>query len=209
MPRPYRARNDRLMATADALGVPYLPERATPEQLRDLDPGSLGALKGRLRDAERGVVSAMAPYEQTLREIRSRMAEVATETRRRERAAQVSQRAGVRELAKSGGMPSVNAVLAAAPSPFPDGTELSATRAFLTTGGEVRFGFATRPGAMTFTDGRRQKQARTWDEARQAFEDGWEPGNPGIPGVRVHLPNSRVERVVAADEVVVEISSTG
>jgi hypothetical protein len=68
----------------------------------------------------------------------------------------------------------------------------------------VGFGFPTRPGSIGFTDGRRQRQARTWDEARSLYDDGWEPGSPGIPGVRVHLAGTRVERVVGADEVVIQ-----
>jgi hypothetical protein len=84
---------------------------------------------------------------------------------------------------------------------------LAAVRAFLSTGGEVGFGFATRPGTIAFTDGRRQEQARTWGEARQLYARGWEPGTPGIPGVRVHLAGSRVERVAPAGEVVLEVSA--
>ena len=187
-------------------GHPGLPERAAPEALRELDDEAVSRLEDALRTQEREVLEAMSPYERTVREIRSRLAELATERRRRERAAQVSRRASVRELAKSGGMPSLNALLAASELPFAPDAELSASRAFLSTGGEVGFGFATRPGAIGFTDGRRQQQARTWGEARRLFDDGWEPGSPGIPGVRVHLPGSRVERVVSGDEVVIEVA---
>ena len=187
-----------------AADLPELPERTDADQLKRLDDGELAALEASLRASERSTVQAMAPYEQVLREVRARLAELDTETRRRERASQVTKRASVRELARSGGMPSLAAVLAAGTSPFTPGTELAATHAFLSTGGEVGFGFATRPGAVTFTDGRRQQQARTWDEARRLYDEGWEPGAPGIPGVRVHLAGSRVERVVGADEVVVQ-----
>ena len=80
--------------------------------------------------------------------------------------------------------------------------------AFLNSGGEVGFGFATRPGTMTFTDGRQQRQARTWGEARELHALGWDPGAPGIPGVRVHLAGSRVERVVPADDVVLRVGGS-
>jgi hypothetical protein len=193
------------MAENAGPGLPELPEKIEPDQLRALDTGELDALDASLRAAERTAVTAMSPYERTLREVRSRLSEVATELRRRERAAQVTQRATVRELAKSGGMPTLGAVLAAAGSPFEDQDLLDSTRAFLSTGGQVGFGFATRPGTIAFTDGRRQKQARTWTDARLLFDDGWEPGTPGIPGVRVHLPGSRVERVVSVDDVVVQV----
>jgi hypothetical protein len=81
-------------------------------------------------------------------------------------------------------------------------TGLTEVRAFLSTGGEVGFGFATRPGTIAFTDGRQQRQAKTWGEARELHALGWDPGAPGVPGVRVHLAGSRVERVVAATDVV-------
>ena len=123
----------------------------------------------------------MAPYDRQLREIRARLSELATERRRRERAAQVAQRAGVREAAKSGGMPSLAAALEAGEALFDDAAVLQTIRAFLSTGGEVGFGFATRPGTIAFTDGRRQRQARTWGEARSLYAEGWEPGAPGVP----------------------------
>lgn len=190
---------------------PELPERQDPERLRELDDAGLEQVAAGLRSAERATVAVMSPYELTLREIRSRLSELQTEQRRRERAAQVARRASVRDLARSGGMPSLAAVLAASDTPFDAGTPLASLHAFLSTGGEVGFGFATRPGAIGFTDGRRQQQARTWGEARALFDDGWEPGTPGIPGIRVHLPGSRVERVVTADEVLIELpgSSSG
>jgi hypothetical protein len=184
---------------------PELPDRLEPEQLRDLGDDALEDVEEQLREAERATVAAMAPFDRSLREIRSRLSELATEVRRRERTAQVAQRATVRELAKSGGMPTLGALLSASDSPFPADQQLGTLRAFLTTGGEVGFGFATRPGTIAFTDGRRQKQARTWAETRTLFDQGWEPGTPGIPGVRVHLPGSRVERVVSVEDVVIEV----
>ena len=79
---------------------------------------SLDALGAELQATERATIAAMAPYEQHLREIRTRATELATERRRRERAQQVAQRAGVREAAKSGGMPSLAAALASAEELF-------------------------------------------------------------------------------------------
>lgn len=184
--------------------LPPLGDRVEPEALRELSDDGLDALGTRLQATERATLGAMAPYEQHLREIRTRATELATERRRRERAQQVAHRAGVREAAKSGGMPSLAVSLAAAEELFEPGTLLTAVHAFLSTGGEVGFGFATRPGTMSFTDGRQQRQARTWGEARELHALGWDPGAPGIPGVRVHLAGSRVERVVPATDVVLQ-----
>lgn len=182
--------------------LPPLGDRVDPDALRELTDDGLEALGAQLRASERATIAAMAPYEQHLREIRTRASELATERRRRERAQQVAQRAGVREAAKSGGMPSLASALASAEELFEPGTVLTDVHAFLSTGGEVGFGFATRPGTMTFTDGRQQRQARTWGEARDLHALGWDPGAPGVPGVRVHLAGSRVERVVSAADVV-------
>ena len=186
--------------------LPPLGDRVDSDALRDLNDDGLDALGAQLQASERATIAAMAPYEQHLREIRTRATELATERRRRERAQQVAQRAGVREAAKSGGMPSLAAALASGEELFDRATVLTDVHAFLSTGGEVGFGFATRPGTMTFTDGRQQRQARTWGEARDLHALGWDPGAPGVPGVRVHLAGSRVERVVAASDVVLSAS---
>jgi hypothetical protein len=184
--------------------LPPLGDRVEPEALRELGDDGLDALGDELQVTERATIAAMAPYEQHLREIRTRVTELATERRRRERAHQVAQRAGVREAAKSGGMPSLATALASAEELVDADAPLTQVHAFLSTGGEVGFGFATRPGTMTFTDGRQQRQARTWGEARELHALGWDPGAPGVPGVRVHLAGSRVERVVAAADVVLD-----
>lgn len=184
--------------------LPPLPERVDPEALRDLDDAGLAAVLDAVRAAERETVAAMAPYSRQIKELQARTAEVATEQRRRERAAHIAQRKAVREQASSGAMPTLEAALAEAPPVAPPETPLAALRAFLASGGEVGFGFASRPGSIGFTDGRRQQAATTYGEARRLWAEGWEPGAPGVPGVRVHLAGTRVERVVPLDGVVVE-----
>jgi hypothetical protein len=188
----------------DTPALPELPKAVDPAALQTVSESELETLAGDLQAALRAITAAMAPYEAQLREIRSRQAELSTERRRRERAAQVQQRASVRQQAKSGEMPSVIDALSDADDLFSSSTPLRDIHAFLSTGGEVAFGFATRPGTLTFTDGRQQRQATTWGEARELHRLGWDPGTPGIPGVRVHLIGTRVERVVAATEVVVQ-----
>jgi len=197
----------RLRVECARVELPPLGDRVEPDVLRELSDEGLDALVAELQATERATIAAMAPYEQHLRETRTRATELATERRRRERAQQVAQRAGVREAAKSGGMPSLAAALASAEELFDAATPLTAVHAFLSTGGEVGFGFATRPGTMTFTDGRQQRQARTWGEARELHALGWDPGAPGIPGVRVHLAGSRVERVLSAADVVLDTAT--
>ena len=197
----------RLRVECARVELPPLGARVEPDALRELSDEGLDALGAELQATERATIAAMAPYEQHLRETRTRATELATERRRRERAQQVAQRAGVREAARSGGMPSLAAALASAEELFDAATPLTAVHAFLSTGGEVGFGFATRPGTMTFTDGRQQRQARTWGEARELHALGWDPGAPGVPGVRVHLAGSRVERVLSAADVVLDTAT--
>ena len=185
--------------------LPPMPEPVGPDRLRELDDAGLTAVGAEITAAERAVAVVMAPYERQLRELRTRAAEVATEQRRRERAQRHAARVSVRERAGSGAMPSVADALAATESPLPEERLLREVRAFLRTGGEVGFGFATRPGVITFTDGRRSGQATTVGEARRLWGDGWEPGAPGAVGVRVHLVGTRVERLVTAEDVVVDV----
>ena len=189
---------------ADPAPLPALPHRVEPEALRELGDAELEAVLTAVREAERATVAAMSPYTRQVRELQVRAAEVATEQRRRERAQHIAQRKAVREQAAAGEMPTLEVALSTEDAIAPLDAPLRSLRAFLATGGEVGFGFASRPGAIGFTDGRRQQQASTYGEARQLWAEGWEPGAPGVPGVRVHLAGTRVERVVPVDGVVVE-----
>ena len=184
--------------------LPPLPDRVEPEALRDLDDAALDEVATGLTAAERATVQAMAPYERQLRELRARGAELATERRRRERAQRHAQRIEVRRQAGTGEMPTLADALAAAEPALPAEQPLREVRAFLATGGEVGFGFPNKPGFIGFTDGRRTAQAGTFGEARGLWADGWEPGAPGVPGVRVHLAGTRIEKVLAADGIVVQ-----
>jgi hypothetical protein len=200
----------RIIVTMDppvsAPPLPALPDSIAPDALRELDDAALEGAAADLNAAERSTIAAMAPYDRRLREVRARLAELATERRRRERAVHIASRAAVRAAAGSGAMPTLADALAAAELPLPDNRPLREVRAFLKTGGEIGFGFATRAGVVSFTDGRRARQASTIGEARALWADGWEPGAPGVPGVRVHLAGTRVERVTSPEEVVLEVS---
>lgn len=184
--------------------LPPLPDAVDAQALQALPESGLETVERELRAAERATVAAMSPWDQQLREIRARLAELSTERRRRERAAHIAHRASVREMAKSGTMPSLADALAAPDELFDAATPLTALKVFLKSGGEVGLGFPTRPGTIAFTNGRSQQQAKTWGEARELAAAGWDPGSAGVAGVRVHLAGSRVERVVGSDEVVVE-----
>jgi hypothetical protein len=195
--------------TPEPIPPPLLPPRVGAEHLRNLEAPALDAEAARLAEAERATRTAMSPYDRQLREIHARQEEIATERRRRERAGRHAARIAVREMAGSGEMPTLADALLAEPSPLPEARPLAEVRAFLTSGGQVGFGYPTRLGVLGFTDGRQLRNAATWGEARALYADGWEPGAPGsagVRGVRVHLSGTRVERMVTPAEVVLELA---
>ncbi|HXL19205.1 MAG TPA: hypothetical protein VN961_16955, partial [Streptosporangiaceae bacterium] len=72
----------------------------------------------------------------------------------------------------------------------------------LKTGGEVRLGYpGARSQSLTFTDGVQVAQAADLSEAARLYAAGWDLGSPGRPGVRVHFPGTRQERLVPVEEV--------
>ena len=72
----------------------------------------------------------------------------------------------------------------------------------LKTGVQVRLGFpGSRSQTLTFTDGVKIANASDLADAARLYAAGWELGSPGRPGVRVHFPGTRQERLVPADEV--------
>lgn len=181
--------------------LPPLPARIEPDRLAELDDPKLDEALAEIAAAERATQAAMAPHQAQLRELRARSGEISTERRRRDRARQIATRAQVRERARSGEMPSLAEALAI-DGMVPDTTPLADVPLFLRTGGQVRLGYATRPGPISLTDGRQNRSATTWGQVRDLYAAGWEVGSAGVPGVRVHVPGSRVERVVEATDVV-------
>jgi hypothetical protein len=139
----------------------------------------------------------MRPLEQDLARLRGERDVLLTEQRRRERAAHRTARADVKAAMREGKFPTVAELVAGA-----DAGSLDDYAYNLKTGGEVRLGF---PGAKTqslsFTDGVKILQAADLAQAAELYAAGWELGGPGRPGVRVHFPGTRQERLVPADEV--------
>jgi hypothetical protein len=80
----------------------------------------------------------------------------------------------------------------------------------LKTGGEVRLGYpGARGQSLSFTDGVKVAQAVDLAAAALLYSAGWELGGPGRPGVRVHFPGTRQERLVGADEVFARAKAEG
>ncbi|HEY8681334.1 MAG TPA: hypothetical protein VIN01_09815 [Candidatus Dormibacteraeota bacterium] len=139
----------------------------------------------------------MRPVQLELDGLRSERDVLATELRRRERLASMNARRDLKQAMKEGTFPTVAELVASAVSGSFDDYVYN-----LKTGGEVRLGFpGARSQTIAFSDGRQVAQARDLAESARFYEAGWDLGAPGKPGVRVHFPGTRTERLVAPDEV--------
>jgi hypothetical protein len=158
------------------------------------DLTALGAEEVEARVA--AVRARMRPVEERLAELRAERDVLLTELRRRQRLAQRERRADLRQAVRAGDLPTLGQLVAGA-----EGGSLDEHRYHLKTGGEVRLGFPGAPPALAFTDGRRLAQARDLAQAAELYAAGWELGTPGRPGVRVHFPGTRQERLVDPEEL--------
>jgi len=147
----------------------------------------------------------MRPLEGDLGKLRAERDVLLTELRRRRRLAERTTRADVKAAMREGKLPTVAELVAGSDTGSLDDYVFN-----LKTGGEVRLGFpGARSQSLTFTDGARIAQASDLAEAARLYAAGWELGSPGRPGVRVHFPGTRQERLVAADEVYARLGDRG
>lgn len=139
----------------------------------------------------------MRPLEQDLAALRAERDAVLTEIRRRERTTNRTTRADLKAAMKEGRYPTIGELVAGS-----DGGSLDDYVFNLKTGGEVRIGFpGARAQSLTFTDGTKTAQVGDLAKAEELYAAGWELGSPGRPGVRIHFPGTRQERLVPANEV--------
>ena len=161
-------------------------------------PDDLDSIEG--AELERRIAAIrekMRPLEQDLTRLRAERDVLLTEIRRRERSAHRTVRADLKAAMKEGQFPTVADLVAGS-----DAGSLDDYVFNLKTGGEVRIGFpGARTQSLTFTDGAKTAQANDLAQAAELYAAGWELGSPGRPGVRVHFPGTRQERLVPANEV--------
>lgn len=139
----------------------------------------------------------MRPLEEELAGLRTQRDLILTELRRRQRLSERTGRADLKAAMREGKLPTVAELVAAS-----DGGSLDDYVYHLKTGGQVRLGFpGGRAQTLSFTDGVKVAQAADLARAAELYAAGWELGSPGRPGVRVHFPGTRQERLVSADEV--------
>ena len=143
----------------------------------------------------------MRPVEQQLTALRGDRDVLLTERRRRDRLAHRESRADLKSAMREGKFPTIAELVAGSAAGSLDDYAFN-----LKTGGEVLLGYpGARAQSLTFTDGVQAAQAADLSAAARLYEAGWELGSPGRPGVRVHFPGTRQERLVAADEVFARI----
>jgi hypothetical protein len=152
----------------------------------------------------------MAPFQLRLTRLAKDAAAVQTEVRRRERQRHIQARKEVREQVKEGEAPSLAQVVEAEePPPFgePAFSELSF---LLESGGQVALGYpGSRTPSLQMTDGSAISTVTTLAEARELYRLGWEIGVPARPGVRVHTPGTRLERLLDPDKCFVRLAAEG
>lgn len=163
------------------------------------EPGDLAELAaGEIEARVADVRMRMRPVEQRLAELRAERDVLLTELRRRERLAHRQRRASAREAMRAGDLPTFAQFVAEAEAGALDDYAYN-----LKTGGEVRLGFPGARPAVAFTDGRQTAQARDLAQVAELYAAGWDLGGPGRPGLRVHFPGTRQEKLVDPSEVYV------
>ena len=139
----------------------------------------------------------MRPLEKGLAELRGERDLLLTEVRRRRRLAERTDRADLKAAMREGKFPTVAELVAMSESGSLDDYDYN-----LKTGGQVRLGFpGARGQSLGFTDGVKIANAADFAQAAALYAAGWELGSPGKPGVRVHFPGTRQERLVPPEEV--------
>lgn len=160
------------------------------EELTSLDDAELERRVAEVRER-------MRPIEQQLAALRGERDLLLTERRRRDRNAHRESRADLKAAMREGKFPTVAELVAGSQAGSLDDYAFN-----LKTGGEVRLGYpGARSQSLSFTDGVQVSQAGDLAAAARLYAAGWELGGPGRPGVRVHFPGTRQERLVGADEV--------
>jgi hypothetical protein len=160
------------------------------EELSSLDGAEIERRVAEVRER-------MRPLEQDLAALRVERDVLLTEIRRRERSANRISRSDLKAAMKEGKLPTVAELVSGSDSGSFDDYGFN-----LKTGGAVRLGFpGARSQSLAFTDGVKTAQATDLAQAAELYAAGWELGSPGRPGVRVHFPGTRQERLVPADEV--------
>ncbi len=175
-----------------------------PADLRTASDADLGRLARELSEQEQVLEERIAPIRTQIEAVRRAKDTLSTEQRRRERMASHATRKALQEAFADASHPLLETALGI-PDLFPGDLPLAELTCVLRTGGTVQLGYATKRGTMSFTNGTEVRSATTWGESTALYLDGWQPGTKTLPGVRIVLIESRVERVVPAVDISIVI----
>jgi hypothetical protein len=154
----------------------------------------------------RDLMQEMAPLEDALAKLRIRIQQVASEQRRRERAQHLKTRMQVRTTVAEGHMPTLQQVAESSNELVPSGRPLTGFRFYRDSGTELGLGYATaREPVIWMTNGTNTAALKSVAEIRDRYREGWDFGTAGHPGVRIHIPNTRTEKILAASEVFLKL----
>src|SRR5579864_9518016 len=160
-------------------------------------------LARRIRD----LMAEMGPLEENLGRLRVEVQRLASEQRRRERQSHLRARMQVRTTLEKGQLPSLQQAAESVEELLPGPAPLRDLRFFRDSGTEVGLGYATgREPTIWMTNGSETVAVRSIAEVRSRYLEGWEFGTGAHPGVRIHVLNSRTEKVVAPSEVFIRRS---
>ena len=170
---------------------------------KPLDQATDDELVQRVRD----IMAEMGPLEEALGRLRTQIQQVVSEQKRRERSQHLKSRMQVRTTVAAGQMPTLQQIAESANDLVPAGAALKDLRFFRDSGTEVGLGYATaREPTIWMTNGSSTAAARTVAEIRARYVDGWDFGTAAHPGVRIHIPNTRTEKILQPAEVFVKAS---
>src|SRR5438270_7974774 len=177
-----------------------MAERPTLDQATDDE------LARRVRE----IMAEMAPLEEALGRLRAQIQQVASEQKKRERTQHLKSRMQVRTTVAQGQMPTLQQVAESSNDLVPPDASLNGLRFFRDSGTEIGLGYATgREPTVWMTNGSSTAAIKTVAEIRSRYLDGWDFGTAAHPGVRIHIPNSRTEKILQASEVFARLKYAG
>src|SRR6202171_5542885 len=168
----------------------------------NLEQASDDELARRVRE----IMAERSPLEEALGRLRVLIQQVASEQKKRERSQHLKARMQVRTTVAQGQMATLQQMAESSNDLVPPDTALAGLRFFRDSGTEVGLGYATaREPTVWMTNGSSTAGVKTVAEIRSRYLEGWDFGTAQHPGVRIHIPNSRTEKILEASEVFVKL----
>jgi hypothetical protein len=168
----------------------------------NLEQASDDELARRVRE----IMAEMTPLEEALGRLRAQIQQVVSEQKKRERSRHLKSRMQVRTTVAQGQMPTLQQVAESSNDLVPADAALTGLRFFRDSGTEVGLGYATaREPTVWMTNGSSTAAVKTIAEIRARYLEGWDFGTAAHAGVRIHIPNSRTEKVLQPGDVYVKL----